>query len=203
MKSCPAFVPSCCMNADARRSKWDAWDTVLNPTRDAWAGAYAHAHTHICGRVFRRSVPSVPFSARCIVVHETRAEADRDNSFRRQVCRSLRDERARGKRQIVVPVRLSRCRSVLLACLRVDTSGGAKRYVQPFRKTDLRLAAPARPVPGKARGTLLLRMRDGELVPDALLDLGGKPQPLFVAQRVAEIKRLPSRKAAPTLNPML
>ena len=56
---------------------------------------------------------------------------------------------------------------------------------------------------GKARGTLLLRMRDGELVPDALLDLGGKPQPLFVAQRVAEIKRLPSRKAAPTLNPML
>ena len=56
---------------------------------------------------------------------------------------------------------------------------------------------------GRSRGTLLLRMRDGELVPDALLDLGGKPQPLFVAQRVAEIKRLPSRKAAPTLNPML
>ena len=56
---------------------------------------------------------------------------------------------------------------------------------------------------GKARSTLLLRMRDGELVPVALLDLGGKPLPLFVAQRVAEIKRLPSRKAAPTLNPML
>ncbi len=56
---------------------------------------------------------------------------------------------------------------------------------------------------GKARGTLLLRMRDGELLPDALLDLGGKMQPLFGAARVAEIKRLPSRKAASTLHPML
>ena len=56
---------------------------------------------------------------------------------------------------------------------------------------------------GKARGTLLLRMRDGELLPDALLDLGGKMQPLFTAARVVEIKRLPSRKAASTLHPML
>jgi hypothetical protein len=56
---------------------------------------------------------------------------------------------------------------------------------------------------GKARNTLLLRMRDGELVADAMLDLGGQLQPLFVAQRVAELKRLPSRKAAPALNPML
>ena len=56
---------------------------------------------------------------------------------------------------------------------------------------------------GKARGTLLLRMRDGELMPDALLDLGGRPQPLFDVQRVAELKRMPSRKAAPALNPML
>jgi hypothetical protein len=56
---------------------------------------------------------------------------------------------------------------------------------------------------GKARGTLLLRMRDGELLPDALLDLGGRLHPIFVAQRVAELKRLPSRKAAPNLNPML
>jgi len=46
-------------------------------------------------------------------------------------------------------------------------------------------------------------MRDGELVADALLDLGDKTQPLFVAQRVAELKRLPSRKAAPVINPML
>ena len=56
---------------------------------------------------------------------------------------------------------------------------------------------------GKARNTLLLRMRDGELVADATLDVGGTPQPLFVAQRVAELKRLPSRKAAPAVNPML
>jgi len=56
---------------------------------------------------------------------------------------------------------------------------------------------------GKARGTLLLRMRDGELVPDAMLDLGGRLHPLFVSQRVAELKRLPSRKAAPVINPML
>jgi hypothetical protein len=46
-------------------------------------------------------------------------------------------------------------------------------------------------------------MRDGELVPDALLDLGGGPQSLFNVQRVAELKRMPSRKAAPALNPML
>ena len=56
---------------------------------------------------------------------------------------------------------------------------------------------------GKARGTLLLRMRDGELLPDALLDVGGKAQPLFAAGRIADVKRLPSRKAAPAVNPML
>ena len=56
---------------------------------------------------------------------------------------------------------------------------------------------------GKARGTLLLRMRDGELLADAMLDLGGRLQPLFASGRVAELKRLPSRKAVPSLNPML
>ena len=56
---------------------------------------------------------------------------------------------------------------------------------------------------GKARGTLLLRMRDGELLPDAQLDLGGRLHPIFTAQRVAELKRLPSRKATPAVNPML
>jgi hypothetical protein len=33
--------------------------------------------------------------------------------------------------------------------------------------------------------------------------VGGTPQPLFLAQRVAELKRLPSRKAAPVVNPIL
>ena len=56
---------------------------------------------------------------------------------------------------------------------------------------------------GKSRGTLLLRMRDGELLPDAHLDLGGRLHPLFVATRASDLKRLPSRKAAPVVNPML
>jgi hypothetical protein len=56
---------------------------------------------------------------------------------------------------------------------------------------------------GRARNTLLLRMRDGELIADATLDVGGKPQPLFTAQRAAELKRMPSRKAAPAINPLL
>ena len=55
----------------------------------------------------------------------------------------------------------------------------------------------------RSRITLILRMRDGELAPDALLDLGGKSQPLFLASRVSELKRLPLRKAAPNLTPML
>jgi hypothetical protein len=56
---------------------------------------------------------------------------------------------------------------------------------------------------GRSRATLLLRMRDGELVADATLDVGGRMQPLFVATRTDELKRLPLRKAAPILNPML
>ena len=56
---------------------------------------------------------------------------------------------------------------------------------------------------GKSRGTLLLRMRDGELLPEAQLDLGGGLHPLFVSARTSELKRLPSRKAAPAVNPML
>jgi len=56
---------------------------------------------------------------------------------------------------------------------------------------------------GKSRGTLLLRMRDGELLPDAHLDLGGRLHPLFVSTRTSDLKRLPSRKAAPAVNPML
>lgn len=56
---------------------------------------------------------------------------------------------------------------------------------------------------GRTRATLLLRMRDGELVADALLDLGGRLQPIFAAARVEDLKRMPSRKAAPAVNPML
>ena len=46
-------------------------------------------------------------------------------------------------------------------------------------------------------------MRDGELVADALLDLGGRLQPTFTAARVADLKRMPSRKAAHAVNPLL
>ncbi len=56
---------------------------------------------------------------------------------------------------------------------------------------------------GRSRNTLLLRMRDAQLLADTTLDVGGTPQPLFLAQRVAELKRLPSRKAATAVNPML
>lgn len=56
---------------------------------------------------------------------------------------------------------------------------------------------------GRSRATLLLRMRDGELVADAILDVGGRKQPLFVSTRADELKRLPLRKAATTIHPML
>ena len=56
---------------------------------------------------------------------------------------------------------------------------------------------------GRSRVTILLRMRDGEITADAMLDLGDRALPLFAADRVAELKRLPLRKAAPHLNAML
>jgi hypothetical protein len=56
---------------------------------------------------------------------------------------------------------------------------------------------------GRSRVTVLLRMRDGEITADALLDVGDRTLPLFAAGRVDEFKRLPLRKAAPNLNPML
>ncbi len=56
---------------------------------------------------------------------------------------------------------------------------------------------------GRSRVTILLRMRDGEITADAQLDLGDRALPLFAAHRVDEFKRLPLRKAAPNLNPML
>ena len=56
---------------------------------------------------------------------------------------------------------------------------------------------------GRSRVTILLRMRDGEIAADALLDVGDRALPLFAAHRVDEFKRLPLRKAAPNLNPML
>lgn len=56
---------------------------------------------------------------------------------------------------------------------------------------------------GRSRVTILLRMRDGEITADAQLDLGDRALPLFATHRVDELKRLPLRKAAPNLNPML
>jgi len=46
-------------------------------------------------------------------------------------------------------------------------------------------------------------MRDGELVADATLDVGTPKQPLFIATRGDELKRLSLRKAAAPINPML
>lgn len=51
---------------------------------------------------------------------------------------------------------------------------------------------------GKSRITLLLRLKDGNLPPDAMLDCGnGKPLPLYLPERAAQFKRAP----APAMDP--
>ena len=89
------------------------------------------------------------------------------------------------------------------AMLRVDTNAKCKAMTTPSTKPIYVSLHRLGQLSGKARNTLLLRMRDGELVADALLDLGGRLQPIFAAARVADLKRMPSRKAAPAVNPML
>jgi hypothetical protein len=98
----------------------------------------------------------------------------------------------------MIPARRARA-----AVLRVDTSAKCKSHDHAFHQTRLHHAQRLGELSGRSRNTLLLRMRDDELLADATLDVGGTPQPLFLAQRVAELKRLPSRKAAPVVNPML
>ena len=57
---------------------------------------------------------------------------------------------------------------------------------------------------GKNRVTLLLRLRDHELEPDAYLDIGsGRPSELFSIDRVEEVRRLPLRRSPALPNPML
>jgi hypothetical protein len=59
---------------------------------------------------------------------------------------------------------------------------------------------------GRSRVTLLLRLKDGDLPPDALLDVGGgRTLPLFRADRVAQVERQPAARKPPSsrLNPML
>ena len=56
---------------------------------------------------------------------------------------------------------------------------------------------------GRSRVTLLLRMRDGELHPDAVIDLGDREMPIFDEARVSEVRRMQLRKNAPARNPML
>ena len=85
----------------------------------------------------------------------------------------------------------------------VDTNAKCKAMTTPSTKPIYVSLHRLGQLSGKARNTLLLRMRDGELVADAQLDLGGRLQPIFAAARVADLKRMPSRKAAPAVNPML
>ena len=87
--------------------------------------------------------------------------------------------------------------------LRVDTNAKCKAMTTPSTKPTFISLHRLGQLSGKARNTLLLRMRDGELVADGQLDLGGRLQPIFAAARVADLKRMPSRKAAPAVNPML
>ena len=73
----------------------------------------------------------------------------------------------------------------------------------PYSKTSYMTLNRLCQLSGRSRVTILLRMRDGEITADAQLDLGDRALPLFAAHRVDEFKRLPLRKAAPSLNPML
>jgi len=56
---------------------------------------------------------------------------------------------------------------------------------------------------GRSRVTLLLRMRDGELAPDATIDLGDREIPIFAECRVPEVRNMPLRKNPTMPNPML
>jgi hypothetical protein len=48
---------------------------------------------------------------------------------------------------------------------------------------------------------VLLRLMNGDLPIDAMLNIGGREVPIFSPERVAELKRLPALPAS-TLNPM-
>lgn len=72
-----------------------------------------------------------------------------------------------------------------------------------LHQTVLRDFEPALPTLGPESRAILLRMREGAITADAQLDIGERALPIFAAHRIDELKRLPSRKAAPTLNPML
>jgi hypothetical protein len=56
-------------------------------------------------------------------------------------------------------------------------------------------------ITGKSRVTLLLRVKDGKLIPDAALDIGGgRSLPLFLTEQ-AEPLRQPQPR--PTTHPLL
>jgi hypothetical protein len=52
-------------------------------------------------------------------------------------------------------------------------------------------------ITGKSRVTLLLRVKDGKLIPDAALDIGGgRSLPLFVPEQVGPLRQPESRSTA-------
>lgn len=56
---------------------------------------------------------------------------------------------------------------------------------------------------GRSRVTLLLRLKDGKLLPDAMLDLGnGRLLPLFRPEKAAQLRTVPATKS-PGPNPLL
>lgn len=72
----------------------------------------------------------------------------------------------------VVPARLSRRGQVLALTRAQGQSAMSTPSAKPAYVTLHRLGQ----LSGKARNTLLLRMRDGELLADATLDVGGNPR---------------------------
>ena len=56
---------------------------------------------------------------------------------------------------------------------------------------------------GRSRITLLLRMQAGELIPDAILDAGGRELPLFSTGKIADAKCMPLRKSPRPISPLL
>ena len=49
----------------------------------------------------------------------------------------------------------------------------------------------------RGRANLLLQMLSGQLQPDALLEVGGRTQPLFIPQRAAELSLFSVRHLLP------
>jgi hypothetical protein len=83
----------------------------------------------------------------------------------------------------------------------VDTQPVGKSYVRRSQQSPFHLAPPALQIVRPKPGAVLLRLMNGDLPIDAMLNIGGREVPIFSPERVAELKGLPALPAS-TLNPM-